>query len=402
MPHNPSNAPLLKFLLCYLLWIGGGQMVKGQILEDSMFMARAHAGLNLTYNGRYDEADQAFEGLLEDFPAHPAPHFLKATNRWWQSSTCVTPFFHSIIDQQLRLGLEKSEQYLAVDHPDEHALFQYLSHALHAKLAAYRQEWFTAANRGRKLIPYLDDCIAYSDSSVEFCFASGVYHYYAATIAESNVLLTPFMAFFPDGNVSKGLEELEESISSGSLTRPEAMYYLTYIYLEPSARDTVRAQVMAQRLHRDFPLNPWFTCEYARVKVHTGFHEEAIPVLDQLIANYEGQPGAIQKAITCLESNYTTKLAMRAYHYRGLSYLDGRHDPERAIEDFQSSLDYAALCGISEDHYVAGSWYYQGRCHEELEQVEMARNAYLNAKEADAYGEFGDRINKSLKRLAQP
>lgn len=384
---------MLRGMLLVGLMLSTGSICLAQLLEDSLFCQQARQGLNHTYNADFDAAQVIFEALADSHPEHPAPHFLLATNRWWQTFICVTPHFHRYIDQQVQMALAKNERFLADSPwPQEYTLFQYLGHALHARLATHRFEWFTAANRGRKVIPYLDDCIAYADSNVEFCFAAGIYHYYAATFAQTNALVRPFMAFFPDGNVTKGLSELERAVAEPNFTQPEALYYLTYIYLEPAARDTVRAQQIAHQLWRAYPQNPWFACEYARVKVHTGFHADALPVLDALIERYEAQPGAAEQLISSLSSAYTTKLAMRAYHYRGLARLDGEQAYEQAKLDFEVSLRYAARCGIEEDHYVAAGWFYLGRCHEGLQQPARAQEAYRKAEEADAFGEFADRI----------
>jgi tetratricopeptide (TPR) repeat protein len=386
----------------WALLIGLGLIgsLRAQVFTDAAFRAMAQEGLQQLYDARFATAEATFSQLGEAYPTHPGPAFLLATNRWWQSMMCNTHHFDAYIDSQLQRCLTLNEEYLrGSPYLEEYALFQYLGHALHARLASHRREWFTAANRGRKLLPYLDECLAYAEHNVEFCFAAGIYHYYAATYATSHSVVKPFMAFFPEGDVSQGIAELERAVAEPNFTRPEAMYYLSYIYLEPYARDTVRAQQISRQLYQRYPHNPWFACEYARVHVHTGFHDQARPVLAQLIQRYEAQAGAKVRFVSVLHSIYTTKLAMRAHHYRGLCFLDGAQDYLAAAEDFETSLRYAERCGLEADHYVAASRFYLGRCYQALGHKAQARTAYQRCYEMEGNEGFEERAEAALERL---
>ena len=392
-----SRSWILSVFLCLAIW----NSLQGQLLENPSFLEVAQQGLTYTYNADFDQANELFLNLQEELPEHPAPYFLAATNRWWQYSQGGAQKLLPYVDSQLNHALFLNEKLKAEPNLDEeYALFEFLTHALKARLLTEQQAWLHAANQGRKTLPHLEICLAQADSSREFGFIAGVYHYYAETYSRSNPLVRPFMMFFPDGNVRKGLAELEMAAQQPNLMQAEALYYLSYIYLEPYARDTVRVQQVAKRLQEAYPRNPWFACELARVKVHTGFHSEALGPLNAILDRYQAQPEARTRLICSHESKYSTLLAMRAHYYRGLCYLHGREDPSLAFDEFEAALDYAALMDMKEAFYPCSSQFYQAQCLEMMGRKEEARQAYQQYLTGDDLGGHKEEAVAGLERVS--
>jgi len=389
----------LKSLLIYLI-LGLPSGLSAQVFTDQHFRDLAAEGLEDTYNCAYEQAHATFSQLAEEYPTHPAPYFLLATNRWWQTFITTSHELHPQIETLLDTVLHLNETQLeASPYQLEYNFFQYMTYAFKARLHTLRHEWMSAANDGRKALPYLGECLAYADSSAEFYFSAGIYHYYADTYPRDHFYVRPFMIFFPDGNAELGLQELEKAVSVPNFTRPEAMYYLSYIYLEKGVRSKEKAQAISAQLHREYPGNPWFACEYARVRVHTGKHREALPVLDQLIGRYESIPGSDDQQITSLVSPYTTFLMTRVWHYRGMCMMYGKKRHEEAIMAFEKSLKYADLCGLEGEPYLPASWYYIGRCKEALELPEEAVFAYRKVLKMDGNEAYEDKAKAALKNL---
>lgn len=379
----------------------GWSVGQAQVFDDAHFRALAAQGLDATYDCAFERADAVFQQLEAEYPTHPAPQFLLATNRWWQSYQSTTPHFHAYIDSTVQRCLALNEAHLKDSpHQLEYTFFAYMGHALHARLATLRQEWWAAANRGRKALPFLDDCLAYTSESPEFFFAAGIYHYYAETYPKAHFYVRPFMVFFPSGDAELGVQELEQAIAVPNFTRLEAMYYLSYIYLEPAARDEGKALRVSAQLYREHPLNPWFACEYARVRVHLGQHAAALPTLDSLCAAYQQLPQANERVHTSLETPLTTKLMVRTEHYRGLCFLHGQQAYPQAIGAFQRSLTLAELDGgLQGADYLAANQFYLGQCYEATEQPELAQAAFEQVLALDGNERYQKRAKAALARL---
>jgi tetratricopeptide (TPR) repeat protein len=388
-------------LLSYFL--GTYLLLPAQIFDDAHFREVAAKGLKATYDCAFERANVAFMELREDYPSHPAPLFLMATNRWWQSYMSTTTYYHPYIDSVVTLSLTLNDATLKKStYQLEYNFFAYMGHALHARLATLRQEWFAAANRGRKALPYLGDCLTYTSESPEFFFAAGIYHYYAETYPQDHFYVRPFMIFFPNGNAALGVEELEQAVAVPNFTRMEAMYYLSYIYLEPNARDEAKALRVSSLLYREHPKNPWFACEYARVRVHLGQHQAALPTLDSLSAAYQALPEAGKRAYTSLTTPLTTKLMVRVEHYRGLCYLDGLGDDAQAMAAFESSLALAQLDGgLAGTDYLAANHFYLGNCYARVGRIAEARTAYEQVIALDGNERYEKRARKALASLTE-
>ena len=161
------------------------------------FGARRDKDWLLPTISNFEKANEVFESLQQEYPDHPGPYFLLATNRWWQSYITVDQVYHSYIEQQLDLALRHNQRLKnREDAHLEYVFFQYMCYAFKTRLHTLRREWLAAANDGRKALPYLRDGLRYAQSSAEFYFSAGIYHYYAATYPEDHFYVRPFMVFF--------------------------------------------------------------------------------------------------------------------------------------------------------------------------------------------------------------
>jgi len=85
----------------------------------------------------------------------------------------------------------------------------------------------------------------------------GIYNYYAEVIPDRYPIVKPLMVFFPSGDRSKGLQQLEEASEHATYARVEAQYFLMqnmYMF----EKDFGRSLELSQRLHAKYPGNPLF------------------------------------------------------------------------------------------------------------------------------------------------
>lgn len=348
-----------------------------QAFEDETFRALAAEGMDIMYQQRFDEAQTWFEEMATRYPTHPAPHFLLATNRWWQSYMSTTHAFFPYIEVQLDLGLSKSASLDKVDTHLEYVFFQYMCYALKTRLYTHQRMWWKAANAGRKVLPFLKACMELTEETPEFYFSAGLYHYYAEAYPEEHPYLKPVVALFPDGDAHLGMEEMEQAARIPNFTQIEAQYYLVDIYLfwekEPS-----KAIRLSYQLYSKYPENTWFRAEYVRACVLGRRYAQAQVHLDEMIATFEAMKGHDSQHITSEQSCYTSKLMTRIYYYQGRS-LYGRGTYKAALTAFDKSLQQAKLSQVQAYFYIPEAYYHKGLCLDELGMREEAQAAYRAA-----------------------
>ncbi|MEO1447980.1 MAG: tetratricopeptide repeat protein [Bacteroidota bacterium] len=367
-----------------------------QVFSDANFRKEAETGLHAMYNFEFEKAQAVFDQLETKWPEHPAPYFLQATNRWWQTYLSVDmSTYYGYIEKRTALALEKNKA-LKESYPREFAFFAFMNHALVARLQSYRDNWMRAFNAARKTIGPVKDCISYVGNEPEFYMVAGLYHYYVATYGDIYPVARPFLSFFPDGDKEKGLKEIETAGSLPGLGQHEANFFLYYIYLDEEER-LGDGLALCGKLTRLFPKNTWFATDYARAMVLNGQYDGAGQLLDKIIARYEGQTGHNSRSLDSRSTRYTTHLMTRVYHIKGLQILRQHHEYDEALAVFQKSLAMSDLTGIKEDNVVAGSQYYIGVCHDNLSQRQEAIAAYEDTLDMEENAPFKDRAKQGLK-----
>ncbi|MCI4670659.1 MAG: tetratricopeptide repeat protein [Bacteroidia bacterium] len=399
MLHKQYTNFLSKLLLTWIVaWVQfHPETYYAQVFADQHFRQKAEEAMDLVYEQRHEEAEKLLNHLKEGYSEHPAPYFLLATNRWWQSYTSTTPHYHSYMREHLDKALELNEKLAKNEELElEYIFFQYMCYAFRTRLHTLRREWLKATNDGLKALPYVKKCIKLAEESPEFYFSAGIYHYYAEAYPEEHPYLKPIIALFPDGSATAGLEEMEKSARIKNFTQVESIFYLTDVYIFWE-KDYDKAVENIYRLHSTYPSNTWFFAEYARALVFAGRYEKAIPHLEKVIGLFENIAGHQTRHIASTESPLTAKLMIRLYHYHGKALLLGRNDVSKAVQSFHNSLKQAELSGIPAYEYIPGDYLYLGYCYDRLGQRSIAKSYYQKAIDSEDNDLYKSEAKKGLK-----
>ena len=381
-PCSMANYFIKSFLLLGFICCSS-HLALSQVFEDMDFRNKAFAGIEHLYNMEYEEASRIFEGLKSKHPEHPAPYFLLALNRWWETyvSYEMTTYHNYILTHlnkaiELNKAIKGQEAYIL-----EYTFFQYMCQAFKARLYTLRKEWWKAANAGRKALPYLKAGFKYTDQSPEFYFGSGIYHYYASEYPKAHPYIQPLMIFFPNGNKAKGIWELKQASTLPNYASPEAMFYLGDIYLKDSM--WVEGLNLYRKLSNRFPNSTWFKMEYARALILNQKFETANGILDPIIAAYEKNKKGFTNNIHTNTSHYTTYLLNRVYYFRGRSSLMLNGDGKKALGYIEKSLKLANIAGLEDDEFLPFIWQFYGMALDQEEERDKAIIAYKKVLRLD-------------------
>jgi tetratricopeptide (TPR) repeat protein len=358
------------------------------LLKNRYVQIEATSAMYDMYNMDFERAARQYEYLKKQYGWHPLPYFLHGLNYWWQMLPYVDddrwdePFVAYMDTAQVlaeRIYNEVSQI--------EGAFFLAAAHAFKGRLYSERRDWTKAAFEGRKALKYLEECKGHEDFSPELLFGDGLFNYYAVWVPENYPILKPVMAFFPEGDKDKGMDQLEETARNAFYTRTEAQYFLMRIlYFEKG--DIAGAYQMAKYLHDTYPNNAYFHRFYARLLYQTGRYTEAIEESKLIIERIDLQ-----------EPGYEYHSGRYASFFLGHIY-EIKGNKIEAEKYYRYAKEYGELCEATDKGYYIFSVLHLGILAEEDERYEEAEEYYrIVKKNTKRKNRSNERAREGLKSI---
>jgi tetratricopeptide (TPR) repeat protein len=295
----------------------------GQVVSDEEFTLRARRGIDHIYNLEFDQAETILRDLVVARPRHPAGHFLLAMVDWWRimidiENTQYDERFHAALDGVIDL----CDELLDENENDVDALF-FKGGALgfSGRLRFHRDDWFAAANAGRKALPLVQTASEANPGNYDVFLGTGIYNYYAEVIPEQYPVAKPLLLFIPAGDKAKGISQLQTAASKGTYASVEAKYFLMQLYYLYEKR-YADALAIALELHEKYPNNMLFHRYAGRCYITLANFAGAREVFQDVLKRVsEGKPG------------YNVRVEREAEYYMGMCELNGRNN-EAALKHF--------------------------------------------------------------------
>ena len=287
------------------------------------FDAAVQRGIDHIYNLKFEQAEGEFRKLAVMDSTHPAGPFFLAMTDWWRimidlENTRYDERFHRQLDRVIDLCDERLDR----DENDVTALF-FKGGALGFKgrMKFHRDDWFGAADAGRKALPIVQDASSADPQNYDVFLGTGIYNYYAAVIPEQYPVAKPLMLFIPAGDKEKGIRQLQTAAQKGKYARTEAAYFLMQLYYQFEKR-YADALAIALDLNARYPDNMLFHKYVGRCHVSMGAWGPAEEVFRDIAGRCERKlPG--YNAVTEREARY----------YLGVTAQNrGEHEP--ALREF--------------------------------------------------------------------
>ena len=257
--------------------------VPAQTLTDPAIQQTILKTLDHLYNLEFTEADALIRQIQSRYPQHPIGPILRATQLELQylpihENKSATAQFVQAAGQ----GLALAKKLLDKDEKDpEGVFFALTAHSYLASLYNNKNESLKAVGESKKAYNYLRDGFALVDKSPDFYFTTGLYNYYIERYPMDHSIVRPFMLFFEDGDMAKGLKQMDIAAKKGIFMRPAANYYLAHIFLKHEINPG-RAAVYTKYLADKYPNNPLFGMINAEALLLAGRYAEARPYVQRL------------------------------------------------------------------------------------------------------------------------
>ena len=214
---------------------------------------------------RFDQVDAELRRACGPAPKE-ACDVLAATAIWWRvlldpESRALDPEFSSAVDA----AITSTEAWVDRERDSAEAWFYAgAAYATRVQWRVLRGEKLAAARDGKRILAALERAIELDPALDDAYFGMGMYKYYA-DVAPAAARMLRFLLLLPGGDKETGLEQMLRARARGKLLQGEADYQLSVIYLWYE-EETARAIHLLEALRTQYPGNPLFSAQIARIQ----------------------------------------------------------------------------------------------------------------------------------------
>ena len=335
----------LRFILLILLFFVPLKPSKAQLLNDAASLKLIQKGLDHIYNYEYAEANVILNQVEKKYPNHPVSYILDSFVMYWQYLPIKdNPAKSKEYIAKLNQCLDAITKKYGKNSTDPEAVFYTIvARGYIAMMYNYNGELMSAAGEAKKAYNALTTGLKLTEKNPEFYFTSGMYNYYVELYPEDHAMVKPLMIFFKNGDKALGLKQVDIATRQGVITRAEACFYLSHIYLEHET-NFAKAQSYSQKLVDWYPKNQIFNMVNTEALLLTGRFDQAEKGLNMLKANTKGfYPVAYNtfQGIVYEKSTKNDSAAQKSY----LAALRTPHDDQYTREYY--AMSYAGLARIA-------------------------------------------------------
>ncbi len=316
-----------------------------QLLNDDKALKSIQLTLDKIYNFEFSEAQLMIKQIEAHYPGHPVSHILDSFILFWKYLPVKNnPSKSKEYVQNLNQCLVSVNKMFGSNSKDPEAVFYTMvARGYLAMMYNYNGELLSAAGEGKKAYSAFLEGMKLTNKNPEFYFTSGMYNYYVETYPEMHPMVKPLLLFFKNGDKSLGLKQIEIGTQQGVITRAEACFYLTHLYLKYENKPD-KAVVFMQKLVNLYPQNPLYVMKYIETQILATNYTAAaskMPLLKK--ANQVFFPAAYQTFLALLSEKMdkNDKVAEQYYHLA----LKLPHDSQYSRE--YTAMTYAGLARIA-------------------------------------------------------
>jgi tetratricopeptide (TPR) repeat protein len=335
----------LRILVCITLFIVSLRPSQAQLLNDPSTLKLIQKGLDHIYNNEFTEANVVLHQVEKKYPNHPVSYILDSFVMYWQ----YLPIKDNALKSKEYVGklnqcLDAITKKYGKNSTDPEAVFYTIvARGYIAMMYNYNGELMSAAGEAKKAYNALVTGLKLTEKNPEFYFTSGMYNYYVELYPEDHAMVKPLMIFFKNGDKALGLKQVDIATRQGVITRAEACFYLSHIYLEHES-NFHKAATYTQKLAAWYPQNQIFNMVNTEALILSGKFDEAVKGLNMLKANTKGfYPVAYNtfQGLIHEKDEKNDSAAQKSY----LAALRTPHDDQYTREYY--AMSYAGLARIA-------------------------------------------------------
>lgn len=239
------------YKICFLVLILSGPIFCQQY-PDPKVDNLLKRGINKITSGYYDEAEQVFQKLSQEYPDLPLGNIYLAANRIAQAVDNGEAFDEEYIKSRFDQADKQIDRLLSKNENSAwNQYFAALSKGYYAYFRALNKDYISAFSNGLSSVSKFEKCLKLDSSFYEAYIAIGSYKYWKSAKTE-------FLRWLPFVNDEKemGIRYLKHALSKKTYNYVLAQNSLLWIYL--NQKEYQKAALLAEGVLREYPENRSF------------------------------------------------------------------------------------------------------------------------------------------------
>lgn len=224
--------------------------LSNDLIKNDSVQKYVYQGFEHIYNFEFNQCVANLNYLLKNYPKSPWTYVLGANYYWWKYLTGENDkksvkrfnyYLNKIMEYQDRVP--ESEKYFCVS----------LATAFKSRLDVMNGKYINAMNNMMKEIKLITATLEHEVNYKGFYLTSGLYYYLNAAAYRDYMILRPFMAFIPKGDLNKGLTYLKMD-KKDNILNTESSYFMLKI-LDEVENQPLEALKYGKELINQYPDN---------------------------------------------------------------------------------------------------------------------------------------------------
>jgi hypothetical protein len=317
------------------------------MLQDSASIEMARGAIDNIYNLKFDSARKVITQIDRSYPEHPVVFLLRGILTYWENYPLVHTnpshvSFEDDMNQCIKLSEGKSNPVYEV----EYLLADLCARGMLLMFYADNDLTMEVIPLATSSYKYLMRSFDYNETSIDLNYFTGIYNYYREAYPRIYPIYKSLAFMFPQGNLEKGLQQLQKTAVNSILLRGEAYFSLAWIYLYYE-NNYPESLLYGKTLHELYPENLEYLAIYIKSLLLMKRYDEAEILIsasaDHKTKNYYQAQNYIFNGIL-QEKKYKNLTLAREYYNNGIADIScfGDYGNEYA------SYAYFGLSRISE------------------------------------------------------
>ena len=368
-------------LITFSLFITLRTVAQSGFENEPRLAALLEQAVDYIYNADLENFNRIAEQVRRMKPDHPVYPMLRALSL---RSAYYPVEVGSEEFEKMRTYLEQVvlEAEVILEEDEDEPVANFFALASLGLLAMYENDagnTIRAVGYAKDAYDYLQTGFDLKEKYDEFYFSTGLYNYYRIKYPELRPIYKTFTWFFRDGDIDRGLAQLDLAYRKSVFMRPEAASYLSHIYLHYE-NQPYKAYPYARQMVQSYPDNPMFVANFLETSVAAG----RLSGLDKYVAQLKANPKAYFQMLgflyeaTLLEKRERQWQEAEQLYQRSIATGQALNSDE--ANHFRSYA-YAGMARIADqqkNYAAARSLYEDALSYARYPSVKAEAEAYLN------------------------
>ncbi len=242
---------ILVSILCFTIALGENT---SKDYEKAKSLTKI--GISHLLNFEFGKANEIFDEVIKNYPDYPQAYISKSALPMWKFLFGKSSEDYSEAIKLVDKAIQVSEAFAEKNKKDPHALTSLgIAYGNRVFIKLRNENYLGMVFDLRKSYSAFNEAVRINPNYYDAYLGLGIYHYSIGSLPKALKWIISLLGF--EGNIEKGLKEIELAAEKGNFQKVEAEFYLTQFYPWHTG-EFDRAKIIINNLLQQYPENQIF------------------------------------------------------------------------------------------------------------------------------------------------